>query len=249
MGAAQETRSRYTYDPLGNPTRIEDQGDLADPDDDVTADLEYTNCANAVSDEDLRLQCGPDLPQNKPELQPAFWNDQLCPTWTSLPAIITVTDAAGTVLRHRDGKQALCDNSSVTLLRELISGTPEDGEFAETELAYDEWGSYDRIVYPEAENGRHYTVQYQYDPTRHSNVADVAEFDLTADQVRALIDCDLTPGQSAGGPADPEDPCTTMSVPADPDAIGLVTTATFDGSGRPGGHPDRRQRQHHVVRL
>jgi len=227
---AQETGSAYTHDPLGNPTRIVDRGDLADPDDDVVAEITYSNCAIAVSSPDLQDQCGPDgTPQNKPELQPAFWNDQLCPTWTSLPAIIDVKDAAGNLLRHRDGKQALCDNSSVTLLRELMSGTPDDGEFADTELSYDEWGSYDRIVYPAGENDRHYAVRYQYDPGRHSNVAEVAEFDLTADQVRAYIDCDLAPGESDSEPPDPDDPCLGLAVPADEDATGLVSTATFNG--------------------
>jgi RHS repeat-associated protein len=227
---AQETESTYAYDPLGNPTRIVDRGDLADPDDDVIAEMDYTNCAIAVSDEDLQAQCGPEgTPENKPELQPAFWNDQLCPTWTSLPAIFTVTDAEGNVLRHRDGKQALCDNSSVTLLRELISGTPDDGEYAETELAYDEWGSYDRIVYPQGENDRHYSVRYQYDSGGHSNVAEVAELDLTDDQVRSYIDCDVAPGETYEDTPDPEDECNGTSEPDDGDATGLVSTATFNG--------------------
>ena len=59
--------------------------------------------------------------------------------------------AARFALRYRDGRPNLCDNSSVTFLKELIDGPPDDsGTYAVTQLQYDDWGSYDRIVYPDA---------------------------------------------------------------------------------------------------
>ena len=182
---SRATATSYDYDRLGNPTTIRDRGDLTTDDDDVIAEVEYTNCENAA-DEDLAESCGDAA--GDPAKESAFWNDQLCPTWTSLPAIVAIKDNTGTVLRYRDGSNALCNNSSVTILRELISGTPDDGEFAQTQLQYDDWGSYDRIVYPLGGNDRHYSVHYEYDLARHSDVAQVTEYDLTEDEVGRFLD-------------------------------------------------------------
>ena len=53
-----------------------------------------------------------------------------------------------------------------------------NGQVASTELTYDAWGSYDRIVYPVGGNGRRYSVQYVWDLDGHANIGQVTEYDL-----------------------------------------------------------------------
>lgn len=181
----QRTAVAYDYDSLGNPSTVSDLGDLNTPADDLIATVVYSTCENAASDDLAATTCGKGDASN----QPPFWNSQVCPTWTSLPAIITVKSSDGTVLRHRDGSENLCDNSSVTRLRELISGPIIGGTYAETLLQYDDWGSYDRIVYPLGADGHHYAVHYEYDLNAgHANVAQVTDYELTPDEVGRFLD-------------------------------------------------------------
>ncbi|MGW5237402.1 toxin TcdB middle/N-terminal domain-containing protein [Monashia sp. NPDC004114] len=215
-GGVRTTETSYVFDRLGNPTTIVDRGDTTDGADDVVAEIAYSTCDNAASDE-LKARCGNAAnPGNAP--QPPFWSDNLCPTWTSLPAIMTIRDANGAVLRHRDGSQDLCDNSSVTLLRELVSGTIVGGSYAETRLAYDAWGSYNRIIEPRGENGKHYAVLYRYDPDRRSDVARVTEYELAPADLDAFLGVDDT---ETTDQFDPQ-----LSPASDQ---GLETSATFDG--------------------
>ena len=106
------------------------------------------------------IGCASDQPHANPS---PIWDANLCPTWVSLPVVITVTNgktgADQKIYRHRDGRSAICDNASVTHLEEDLG----NGQVAETELTYDAWGSYDRIVYPVGGNGRRYSVQYVWD--------------------------------------------------------------------------------------
>jgi len=173
----ERSRMDFIYDGLGNVLIQTDYGETEDPNDNLVATFEYSRCDNGSSE----LACV-STPQNKSPL----WSDSLCQTWVSLPVEFTVTNGNGYVYRHRDGRKAICDNASVTLLKEDIG----NGAEAVTELNYDEWGSYDRIVYPAGADGRHYAVQYEYDDDRHSDIAIVREFDLDGTSVRAFIDLD-----------------------------------------------------------
>src|SRR5262249_27734656 len=142
----QSTTTELTYDNLGDVVTEADRGEDDDPNDAVVADFIYSPC-----DISPTIGGAGGLPHDTP---PPIGDSTLCPTWVSLPAVITLsngkTGADRKIYRHRDGRSALCDNASVTHLEEDI-GT---GEVAQTELTYDAWGSYDRIVYPLGANGR-----------------------------------------------------------------------------------------------
>ena len=145
----QETSIGYSYDDLGNPTVINDEGDTTNADDDVTANLTYSNCTISQGHE-LRAQFGcqdgaadaphenptpddPDDPWDDIDTPPAvapdaaapFWDKNLCATWTSVPVIIEVSAANGDLLRYRDGAPFVCDNTSVTWLSEMVKGRPD----------------------------------------------------------------------------------------------------------------------------
>ena len=186
----QDTVTAYEYDTLGSPIVIEDRGDPLVPDDDVVARLRYSDCTIAA-DWELNVAFGcsdgfpapnpdadPDDPQAiddepvparaQPEAVSPFWNKNLCSTWTRVPVTLEIRDAAGDLLRYRDARSAVCNNTSVTYVQEMIEAGPTiaDSTFAVTELTYDKYGSYDRIVYPEDADGLHYAVHYVYDPER-----------------------------------------------------------------------------------
>ena len=163
----QSSTTNLTYDDLGDVVRQADLGEDDDPNDDVVADYSYSRCP-----EDSGVGCASDLPHAKAS---PIWDPNLCPTWVSLPVAITVTNgktgAAQIIYRHRDGHTAICDNASVTHLEEDLG----NGQVASTELTYDAWGSYDRIVYPVGGNGRRYSVQYVWDPDGHASIGQTAD--------------------------------------------------------------------------
>jgi RHS repeat-associated protein len=173
----EQTRMDFIYDGLGNVLIQTDHGETEDPNDDLVATFLYSKCDISWTLTDPPPDGIPCPLSAPPEASP-LWSDNLCPTWVSLPVEFTITNGksgpAEHVYRHRDGRTAICDNASVTLLEEDIG----NGEVAVTELQYDEWGSYDRIVYPAGADGRRYAVQYEYDDDRHSDIAVVREFDL-----------------------------------------------------------------------
>ena len=168
--------------------RQADLGEDDDPNDDVVADYVYSRESNGSSG----IGGAGDQPHDRPS---PIWNAGLCPTWVSLPVAITVTNGktGGDYVeyRHRDGRGNICDNASVTHLEETIDG---NGHVAETELTYDAWGSYDRIVYPVGQNGRRYAVQYVWDLDGHANIADVTEYDLDPSAVDNFLGDGLVPG-------------------------------------------------------
>ena len=221
----QHKRMDFVYDGLGNVLVQKDYGETEDPDDDVVANYEYSLCDNGSSD----MGCVETTPPNVSPL----WSDSLCPTWVSLPVAFTVTNGksgpAGYVYRHRDGRTAMCDNASVTRLEETIG----NGDVAVTELNYDEWGSYDRVVYPSGDDGRHYAVQYEYDDDRHSDIATVREFDLDDSAVREFIDFDAVVNSAHKGLVSSAtfDPLTGR-VATRTDANNNVTSYTYDSLGR-----------------
>lgn len=174
----QETWLTYEYDDLGNVVRQVDIGEPELPGDDVIALIEYTNCENAsdsASYEPAAWACPAVSPNGVPASSPLppYWNTKRCPTWTSLPAKMTITDAGGAILRQRDGAPALCDNSSVTDLREWYG--PGANEFAQTLLSYDDWGSYSHIEYPENATGQRLIVDYVYDENSAANIASTTD--------------------------------------------------------------------------
>ncbi len=222
----QETRTVYTYDGLGNVLTQLDEGETETPADDVLTTMAYSTCDTSSS---AALGC-PDAPASPSPL----WDSDVCPTWVSLPATITLSNglsgADEVVYRHRDGSPALCDNASVTHLQEQVDGS---GATAVTDLAFNEWGAYDRIVYPEGEDGVRYAVRYVYDADRHSDVAQVTDYDLTG----AAVDDFLATGDTSGALRTG----VTSSATFDPlsgrvasrtNAPGWTTRYTYDTLGR-----------------
>ncbi|AXH95673.1 SpvB/TcaC N-terminal domain-containing protein [Ornithinimicrobium avium] len=221
----QETLSVYAYDGLGNVLTQLDEGETETTADDVLTRIVYSTCNISST-----IGC-----PTAPAAPSPLWDQDVCPTWVSLPAEITLTNGASgaseIVYGHRDGRAALCDNASVTHLEEQIDGT---GATAVTDLAYNEWGAYDRIVHPAGKDGVRYAVQYTYDADRHSDVARVAEYDLATDAaVAAFIATGDTSGALRTG--------VTSSATFDPlsgrvasrtNAPGWTTSYTYDTLGR-----------------
>jgi RHS repeat-associated protein len=225
-GVGQSSTTNLTYDNLGDVVRQADLGEDDDPNDDVVADYIYSRC-----DISSTIGCTGDLPHDHPS---PIWDANLCPTWVSLPAVITVsngkTGAAQKVYRHRDGRSAICDNASVTHLEEDIG----NGQVAQTELTYDAWGSYDRIVYPVGGNGRRYAVQYVWDLDGHANIGQVTEYDLDPSAVEHFLGDGLEPGDvyteglTSSATFDP----LTNRVASRTDANGNVISYTYDALAR-----------------
>jgi len=201
-----DTHSTFTYDLLGNVTNQVDFGSGTGQE--VNSSMQYTTCPTAST-----LVClGAPLPGAGGV--PPYWNNNLCPSWTSLPAVLTIRSGSapggGQVLRQRDGTPALCDNAAVTDLREKFGTGASD--FAETQLGFDAWGSYNHITYPRNATGQQATVDSVYDASNHSDVVKVTDsHGLTA---TAVFD----------GP--------TGRIASRTDANGQVTSYTYDKFGR-----------------
>lgn len=164
----------FTYDGLGNMLTRFDEGQPTDSSDDVLVTTDYADCLSAASDE---LGCASDAVPANVNTSPIY-SDDLCPTWVSLPVEVTVTNGktgdGKKTYRHRDGRRDVCDNASMTHHEETRDGE----DVAATELTYDEWGSYDRIVYPAAADDLRYAVHYEWDDDGHGKIAQVTEYDL-----------------------------------------------------------------------
>jgi RHS repeat-associated protein len=227
----EQSRMDFTYDGLGNILVQTDHGETEDPNDDLVASFLYSRCDISWSLTD-EISCPQSAP---PEVSP-LWSDLACPTWVSLPAEFTITNgksgSAERVYRHRDGRTAICDNASVTLLEEDTG----NGAVAVTQLNYDEWGSYDRIIYPAGADGRRYAVQYEYDLDRHSDIAIVREFDLDDASATEFLDLPagdpvvsyVQKGLESSATFDP----LAGRVATRTDANGNVTTYSYDSLAR-----------------
>jgi RHS repeat-associated protein len=171
----KSTYGTFAYDGLGNMLEQFDAGEPDDADDDILVATDFADCVSAASSD---LGCMPDVDPPNVNTSPLF-SDDLCPTWVSLPVDVTVTNAktgpAREVYRHRDGRGDVCDNASMTHHEETINA---DGDIGATELTYDEWGSYDRIVYPADADDLRYAVHYEWDDDGHGKIAQVTEYDL-----------------------------------------------------------------------
>ncbi|MEJ2707894.1 MAG: RHS repeat-associated core domain-containing protein, partial [Anaerolineales bacterium] len=137
------------------------------------------------------------------------FTDCTASTWVSLPDSFQIVDTGGTTLRSRHA-ELLCENGAITKLYEETGS----GE-ALTELSFDDWGSYNHIVYPPNENGQRYTVDYVYDADRHSDIASVTDsYGLQGTATTATYDG------------------LTGQITSQTDANGQVTNYTYDAYGR-----------------
>ena len=174
-GLTKASFNSFTYDGLGNMLTQFDDGEAADSNDNVLVTTDYADCLTAASDD---LGCIADTVPRNINTSPLF-SDNLCPTWVSLPVEVTVTNgkigAAKKTYRHRDGRGDVCDNASMTHHEETRNAT---GDIGATELTYDEWGSYDRIVHPAGPDDMRYAVHYEWDDDGHAKIAQVTEYDL-----------------------------------------------------------------------
>jgi len=260
QGVGEQTTTTYAYDSLGDVTSQVDLGEDDDQNDDVAYSYVYTRCTDAngkpyasglpkpVDDVGhVSWPCAGDVGHDRPS---PFFDTQMCSTWVSIPAEVTVTNnkaGAGLVVyRHRDGHRDLCDNASVTHLEETIGdgATP-----AETDLFYDAWGSYDRIVYPVGENGKRYAVQYKWDPDGHANIAQTTEYDLSPDAVEDFLGDGLTAGDeyikgvTSSATFDP----LSGYVASRTDANTNKTTYSYDPLGRIASVTDALSAPHPLV--
>jgi RHS repeat-associated protein len=222
------SRMDFQYDRLGNLTTQTDEGQLDNPDDNAVATYTYSTCQQSSSAGLTQVfGCGQGNVINPPAHPSPLYSPDECPTYVSLPVTFIVTNgktgADKVTYRDRDGSPAICDNASVTQLDEYAS----DGVKSTTQLAYDQWGSYNRIVYPVGENGKRYAVEYTYDlNVGHANVAAVHEYQFSPpangnDDVASFLAEDYTQLPL------PDNPTLFAS------SVGLSSTATFDPlSGR-----------------
>jgi RHS repeat-associated protein len=145
---AQATHQTFRYDGLGNIVVQTDVGEPEDPNDDLVASYDYTDCrpgpdstlnlsASTMTDFDDLNEDGVHDPGETqfypdgclgPVTRPSpIYSADLCPTWVSLPGAVRVTNgktgAAEVVYRNRDGRGSVCDNASMTRLAESIDGT------------------------------------------------------------------------------------------------------------------------------
>lgn len=210
----EQTRVTFTYDKFGNVLTQFDEGQLEDPNDDVLATYTQSTCSNATelynggtAPSGDYIGCNDGTPHPSP-----LWDANICYTWVRLPVHLVITNgktgAAKVTYRERDGAPAVCNNNSVTHVEESIGG----GAVSITELQYDDWGSYNRIVYPAGETGKRYAVEYTYDPDSHGNIGQVQEYELD----------DASASEFLGDGF-------VLTTPL----IGMVSSATFDPlSGR-----------------
>ena len=257
---AQATSQIFGFDGLGNVLTQRDVGEPEDPNDDLLASYDYSDCdpgtdpkvnlSASTMDEGTKYPDGCLGTVTRPS---PIWSAELCPTWVSLPVAVRITNnksgAGEVVYRQRDGRAAICDNASQTLLAESIDGTsptplvsPPDAPtddctdvgLAVTQLTYDSWGSYNRIIYPPNRNCLSTSVRYIYDSDGQGKVSSVTEFDLRPDQVEAFLD-----GTDV-----------SSEVLTDPDvATGLTSVATFDPLVRSSRQAHRCQRQQRRLHL
>jgi RHS repeat-associated protein len=228
----QHSMMDFQYDSLGNVVKQVDYGQLDNPDDDVVATYTYSTCdtAQTTGAGSLTAQfgCGQSNPpaagdvKNPPAHPSPLYSPNECATYVSVPITFDVTngkaDAAKVTYRHRDGRTAVCDDSSVTKLDEQAG----DGTVATTLLNYDQWGNYNRIVYPADKSGRSYAVEYFYDgATGEAQIGKVNEYELSQADAQTFI--------NDSGTSPPNPPNSVRFAPS----LGLSASATFDGlSGR-----------------
>jgi hypothetical protein len=225
-----ERRTEVSYDGLGNVLVERDLGAPDDDFDDLTTTITYSTCS---APSDTINGC---LPAGSPR-QP-FWSPGTCVNWASYPtrvAVEGVDRATGqaTLLRERLSPVQMCDNGAATTQHELVSlggGTPT---YATTNMTLNQYGDYALVMAPAGADGVRYTVRYTYDADRHSDVAQVEEFDVQDADAADVLANGPTPANAAAG--------TSSSATFDPlsgrvasrtDANGATRNHVYDEHGR-----------------
>jgi RHS repeat-associated protein len=212
VGRTFEKRTEYQYDGLGNVIVELDLGAPDDDFDDLRTEIDYSDCTAAPEPaSDTINGC---LPVSVPR-QP-FWSPGTCVNWASFPTRVSVfgvdTNLAPVLLRERLSPVQMCDNGAATVLQELVSNNGGTKVYATSNLTLNQYGDYALVMAPAGSDGIRYTVRYEYDADRHSDISSVEEFDVPAANSADV----LANGPSAGN-----------------STAGISSTATFDPlSGR-----------------
>ncbi len=204
----------FEYDGLGNVIVENDLGAPDDDYDDLITTIEYSSCL------DVGVTGNGCLPQSSPR-QP-LWSPGMCINWASFPTRVSVhgVDDAGdpVLLRERVSPIKMCDNGVPTVLDELVSTSGANPTYATSNLTVNQYGDYELVMAPPNADGIRYTVRYTYDADRHSDIANVEEFDVTTANAEVV----LASGPSAGN-----------------STAGISSSATFDPlSGRADSRTD-----------
>jgi YD repeat-containing protein len=231
-------RTEFEYDGLGNVLVERDLGAADDPDqfsdgdkfDNLTTTITYSEC---TAPNDTVNGCHPQSSPRQP-----FWSPGTCVNWASYPTKVTVEGVdrdtgLPVVLRERISPRHMCDNGAATVLQELVSlegGTPT---YATTNMTLNQYGDYALVMAPPGVDGVRYTVRYTYDTDRHSNVALVEEFDVSAANADDVLAngpsvANSTAGISSSATFDP----LSGRVASRTDANGATRSFVYDELGR-----------------
>ncbi|MHA6525880.1 SpvB/TcaC N-terminal domain-containing protein [Tessaracoccus sp. G1721] len=220
-----ERRTERTFDGRGNVLTERDLGAPDDDFDDLTTEITYTDCGSAGQS---GLPCRPKTTPAQP-----YWSAGTCSTGVHLPVGISVTgvDAEGdsVLLRERLAPKGMCDNAAPLEIEELVS----PGVYATTTMVFNQFGDYGLVMAPEDAQGNRYTVRYTYDADRHTDIAEVSEFDVPAANAAAVLSggpnaSNSTPGVSSSATFDP----LSGNVASRTDANGAVREFSYDELGR-----------------
>ena len=193
-------RTELSYDGRGNVLEERDLGAPDDAFDDIVTTLSYADC------QDTSQAASGCLPQGDPAVP--NWSAHTCASGVSLPVKVSVSGVASNgsrvLLRERSGGKNMCDNGVPTELHELVA----PGTNATTNMTLTQYGDYRLVMAPPDAQGVRYTVSYQYDPDRHTDISEVVEFDVEQSKSADVL---------ANGPV------------AANSTRGISSSATFDG--------------------
>ncbi|HSO70575.1 MAG TPA: SpvB/TcaC N-terminal domain-containing protein, partial [Arachnia sp.] len=221
-----ERRTERTFDGRGNVLTESDLGAPDDDYDDLITVITYTDCREGG-------QSGLDCPRGKTTPAQPYWSAGTCSTGVHLPVGISVSgvDASGesVLLRERLAPKGMCDNAAPLEIDELVS----PGVYATTTMAFNQFGDYGLVMAPEDAQGIRYTVRYTYDADRHTDIAEVSEFDVPASSAAAVLAAgptaaNSTPGVSSSATFDP----LSGNVASRTDANGATREFSYDELGR-----------------
>jgi RHS repeat-associated protein len=201
VGKTFSKRTEYQHDGLGNVIVEDDLGAPDDPFDDLRTEIDYSDCTAAPEPaSDTINGC---LPVSDPRAP--FWSPGMCVNWASFPTRVSVfgvdpDDATQDVLlRERLSPVQMCDNGAATVLQELVSNEGGTKVYATSNLTLNQYGDYALVMAPAGADGIRYTVRYEYDTDRHSDISSVEEFDVTEANAAAVLASGPTPANSTAG--------------------------------------------------
>ena len=203
------------YDDLGDVLEQLDEGELESDADDVLTDFIYSDCRSSSSEivlDDKTTMSGYRLLRRHSVLSDADRRAGLADL--DARPVPDVGQPAGRHHGVRRRRRRCCATATAARgLRQPVGDPPRrdasaTAEVAVTELTYDAWGSYDRIVYPGRRNGGvRYAVQYVCDsdgPREHRPGHGVRPRRQAADDRRPAVatpwpTLDSCPGHHLGG--------------------------------------------------